>query len=74
VSTRGLRPPLFGVIMIKLPNPFRKPTAREIAARDLEDARRHLLEQQAQAEYHTKMAEYYRGVEARLARYLKEDV
>jgi hypothetical protein len=58
--------------MTKLPNPFRKPTAKEIAARDLEDARRHLLLEQASAEYHAKMAEYYRGVEERLARYLKE--
>jgi hypothetical protein len=52
---------------------FRKPTAKEIAARDLEDARRHLLQQQAQAEYHQKMSEYYRGVMHRLAAYLKED-
>lgn len=52
---------------------FRKPTAKEIAARDLEDARRHLLEQQARAEYHSKMSDYYRGVESRLTRYLKED-
>jgi transposase len=52
---------------------FRKPTAKEIAARDLEDARRHLLQQQAQAEYHAKLAEFYKGVIARLDKYLKED-
>ena len=59
--------------MSKLANPFRKPTAKEIAARDLEDARRHLLQEQAHAEYHAKMAEYYRGVEKRLSTYLKDE-
>jgi len=52
---------------------FRKPTAKEIAARDLEEARRCLLAEQSKAEYHAKMAEYYRGVIARLSNYLKED-
>jgi hypothetical protein len=60
-------------MMHKFLSMFRKPTAKEIAARDLEDARRHLIAEQAQAEYHTKMAEYYRGVEMRLSRYLKEE-
>jgi hypothetical protein len=59
--------------MMKISNPFRKPTAKEIAARDLEEARRHLLTEQAQAEYHAKMAEYYKGVIGRLSNYLKED-
>ena len=54
-------------------NPFRKPTAKEIAARDLEEARRQLLKEQSAAEYHAKMAEYYRNVETRLARFLKEE-
>ena len=52
---------------------LRKPTAKEIAARDLEEARRCLLAEQSKAEYHTKMAEYYRGVMNRLTAYLKED-
>ena len=52
---------------------FRKPTAKEIAARDLEEARRCLLTEQAQAEYHAKMSEYYRGVIGRLDKYLRED-
>ena len=52
---------------------FRKPTAKELAARDLEDARRSLLQEQARAEYHAKMAEFYRGVEERLNAYLKGD-
>jgi hypothetical protein len=52
---------------------FRKPTAKELAARDLEDARRSLLQEQARAEYHAKMAEFYRGVEERLNTYLKGD-
>lgn len=59
--------------MQRLKNLFRKPTAKEIAAAALEDARRHLLAEMSRAEYHAKMAEYYRGVEARLARFLKED-
>jgi hypothetical protein len=57
----------------QIKNFFRKPTAKEIAAAALEDARRHLLAELSRAEYHAKMAEYYRGVEARLARYLKEE-
>jgi hypothetical protein len=52
---------------------FRKPTAKEMAARALEDARRHLLTEQSAAEYHSKMAEYYKGVATRLDKYLKED-
>lgn len=54
-------------------NPFRKPTAKEIAARDLEEARRELLKQQSAAELHAKLADYYRGVEIRLTRFLKEE-
>jgi hypothetical protein len=60
--------------MFKIPNPFRKPTAREIAARDLEDARRHLLQQQAQAEYHQSQVTFYKNMIQRLSAYLKEDV
>lgn len=59
--------------LLKKLDPFRKPTAREIAARDLEDARRALLRELAAAEYHAKMAEYYRNVELRLVRFLKEE-
>ena len=58
---------------MKLSNPFRKPTAKELAARDLEDARRSLLQEQARAEYHQKMSEYFKGVIGRLSNYLKED-
>ena len=54
-------------------DPFRKPTAKEIASHDLEDARRHLLQEQAMAEYHAKMAEYYRNVENRLTRFLRDE-
>jgi hypothetical protein len=54
-------------------NPFRKPTAKEIAARDLEEARRQLLKEQSAAEYHSRMAEYYKGVEKRLGAFLKEE-
>ena len=60
------------MLWLKRLDPFRKPTAKEIAARDLEDSRRSLLTHQAASEYHTKMAEYYRGVELRLSRFLKE--
>lgn len=52
---------------------LRKPTAKEIAARDLEDARRALLRELSAAEYHARMSEYYRGVEKRLSTYLKEE-
>ena len=59
--------------LIQQLNPFRKPTAKEIAARDLEDAKRALLREQAAAEYHAKLAEYYRNAVVRLNIYLKEE-
>lgn len=48
-------------------NPFRKPTAEQIAKNDLEDAKRHLLKSMSQAEYHGKMTEYYRNMVKRLS-------
>lgn len=59
--------------MRKLSNPFRKPNANEIAVRDLEDAKRALLREQAAAEYHAKMADYYDGIIHRLTNYLKDN-
>lgn len=59
--------------LLKKIDPFRKPTAKEIAARDLEDARRALLRELSAAEYHAKMAEFYRNVETRLTLFLKEE-
>ena len=53
-------------------DPFRKPTAKEIAARDLEDAKRHLLLEQAKAEYHQSQTMFYRNMVQRLSSYLKE--
>ena len=41
-------------------NPFRKPTARVIIQANLEEYERQLVNQEAAAAYHTKMAEYYR--------------
>jgi hypothetical protein len=51
-------------------NPFSKPSAEKIAVTSLEEARRCLLEEQAKAEYHLKMAEYYKGVEKRLSAFV----
>lgn len=50
-------------------NPFSVPTAEQKAKKDLEDAKRHFLESMSQAEYHGKMAEYYRNLVNRLSMY-----
>lgn len=50
-------------------NPFAKPSHTQIAQNDLEEAKRALLEEQSKAEYHLKMAEYYKGVIDRLSGY-----
>lgn len=57
---------------ISIPNPFKKPTPKQIAQRDLEDAERQLLASQSQAEYHNKMAEYYYDTVRRLSEYVKQ--
>lgn len=51
---------------------FRTPTAREIAQRDIEEARRKFLAEKAAAEYHEKLAEYYAGVEKRLNQFVRQ--
>lgn len=50
-------------------NPFAKPSHVDIAQSSLEEAKRQLLEEQSKAEYHLKMAEYYKGVVKRLSEY-----
>ena len=61
---------------MKLPqlNVFRTPSAMEIAQRDLEEAKRALLDQQATAEHAAKMVEYYQGVVTRLSNYVQQDI
>lgn len=49
---------------------FREPSADSIAVRELEEAKRHLLQQQAAAEYAAKMVEYYSGLVNRLTEYV----
>lgn len=44
---------------MKFPNPFRMPSAKELAARELEDAHRQLLLAQRQQAYSCKLAEFY---------------
>jgi hypothetical protein len=38
---------------------FAKPSAREIAVSDLEEARRNLIKEIAASEYHKRMVDYY---------------
>ena len=38
---------------------FGKPTAKELAVTDLEEARRNLLKEIAAAHYHQRMVDYY---------------
>lgn len=52
-------------------NPFRKPTALSILKETLDDYERQLLVREAEAAYHSKMAEYYREGIARLKKQSK---
>ena len=51
---------------------FRKPTAIEIAVRDLEEHKRLLLSEQARAEYSAKVVEYHKDSIKRLSGYVSK--
>ena len=51
---------------------FRKPTALEIAVRDLEQAKRDYLTAMQHAEYYAAQASYNDGLISRLSNYVKE--
>ena len=53
-------------------NHFRKPTALEIAVRDLEQAKRDYLTAMQHAEYYAAQASYNDGLINRLTNYIKE--
>lgn len=57
---------------MKLNTLFKKPSARSIAQIDLEEAERQVLIHSASANYHAKMADYYKETVQRLAEYIKE--
>lgn len=52
--------------MNKIPNPFRKPTLQEVIQRQMDEAELTLLDHEAAASYHTKMAEVCRDTIKRL--------
>lgn len=52
---------------------FKKPSAKSIAQVDLEEAERQVLIHSASANYHGKMAEYYKETVKRLSEYVKEE-
>jgi hypothetical protein len=51
---------------------FRKPTALEIAVRDLEQAKRDYLSAMQHAEYYASIAQYNDGLISRLGNYVRE--
>lgn len=51
---------------------FRKPSAQELAQRELDEARRQLLEAQAAAEYAAAMVDYNKARIARLSAFVQE--
>lgn len=51
---------------------FRKPTALEIAVRDLEQAKRDYLTAMQHAEYYASIAQYNDGLISRLGNYVRE--
>lgn len=50
----------------------KKPTPKEMATKDLEEARRQILVHQAASKYHTKMTEYYQDTITRLMNHLEK--
>lgn len=50
-------------------NPFKKPSALELARQALEDAQRQQLLHLSQRDYHTNMANYYEQTIRRLSAY-----
>jgi len=53
-------------------NPWRKPSAEELAQRELDDARRGLLEAQRHRDYYAKTAEFYQVRINSLTKQLRE--
>lgn len=58
---------------MKIKNLLRSPTANAIALRELEAAKRELLQVQDTQEYAAKMVQFYHGKITRLTAYLKTD-
>ncbi len=56
----------------QLKETFRRPSAETLALRELEDAKRSLLEALSGMEYAKRMAEYHNDRIKRLTTYLKE--
>lgn len=56
----------------RLLEPLVKPSARELAQRELDDARRSLLEAQAAQEYASAMCQYHRNRIQRLTAFVQE--
>ena len=54
-------------------NPFKKPTALEIAVADLEQAKRDHLVAMQHSEYYAAQASYNDGLISRLSNYLREN-
>ena len=60
--------------MFKSLNPFYKPSPRELAQREMEDAQRELLAAQSAADYARRMSEYHADRIRRLTAFLNGSV
>ncbi len=60
--------------MFKSLNPFYKPSPRELAQREMEDAQRELLGAQSAADYARRMSEYHADRIRRLTVFLNGSV
>lgn len=58
---------------VKFLNPFRKPSPKELAQRELEEAQRQLLVAQSSADYARRIAEYNGDRIKRLTAFLKKE-
>jgi accessory colonization factor AcfC len=54
-------------------NLTKKPSPKDMALKDLEEARRQILVHQAASKYHTKMTEYYQDTIIRLTAHLSKE-
>ena len=59
--------------MINIRTLFQKPTAKELARRELEEAQRELLHAQSSGEYARRIADYNSDRIRRLTAFLKEE-
>lgn len=60
-------------MITSLVNLFVVPSARSVAEKELEDAKRRMLQHQSASHYHQKMAEHHQDTILRLNRFIQNE-